>query len=59
MIYLYKCNQCAHEQEIEHKLNEQNLLPCQQCEAPPEEMKRLINAHIVPHVSWSTWKVGE
>jgi len=59
MIYLYQCEECEHEQEVEHKLNEENTEPCQQCQAPVEKMKRLINMRDggVPHVSWSQWKV--
>ena len=58
MIYLYKCEKCGREQEIQHKLNEKNEQKCVECGAEPEEMKRLINAHIEPNVSWSLWRAG-
>ncbi len=60
MIYLYQCDKCKHEQEIEHKVNDKNVKPCEKCNADPAFLKRLINfapAH-GKHVSWSKWRVS-
>lgn len=59
MIYLYKCEKCEHEQEVEHKLKEKNTQKCEKCSADPVFLKRQINyspAH-GKHVSWSSWRV--
>jgi len=57
MIYLYKCEKCEQEVEIECKLDEKDTLPCPNCKAPPEKLKQLINANFPVHGSWSTWRV--
>jgi predicted nucleic acid-binding Zn ribbon protein len=58
MIYLFKCQKCKAEQEIECKLSEKDKQSCSKCGAPPKKMKQLINTHFEKDISWSTWKVG-
>ena len=57
MIYLFKCEECETENEVECKLSERDEQSCPSCGAAPEKMKQLINSNIRPHVSWSQWKV--
>ena len=56
MIYDYRCEECGHEQEKQHKLAEENEEPCEACKAPPEKLKKIITKAVQPHVSWSTWR---
>lgn len=57
MVYLFKCQKCGTESEIECKLSKRNKQFCPSCNAPPEKMKQLINTCFDRHVSWSQWKV--
>ena len=55
MIYLFRCEECEVESEIECKLAEKDEQFCPECGAAPEKMKQLINTHFDKHVSWSQW----
>jgi predicted nucleic acid-binding Zn ribbon protein len=55
MIYLFECQECKEEQEIECRLSEKDEQFCVKCDAPPEKMKQLINTHFEKDVSWSLW----
>ena len=57
-LYLFKCEECEKEVEIECKIDERENQSCPECSAPPEKMKRLINTHFTPNFSWSTWRSG-
>ena len=57
MIYEYKCTKCEHTQEVVHKLDEKNTEKCEKCEAPPEDLTRVINCITPKHGSWSRWQV--
>lgn len=58
MVYLYLCEECGEEQEVECKMAEKDEQSCKFCSAPPEKMKQLINTKLKPHVSWSEWRVS-
>jgi predicted nucleic acid-binding Zn ribbon protein len=58
MIYLFECQECGKEQEIECKLAEKDKQSCQKCDAPPEKMKQLINTRFEKNVTWSKWNIG-
>jgi predicted nucleic acid-binding Zn ribbon protein len=56
MQYCYKCNKCLHEQEVQHKLNEENKDPCDKCGAEPKLMTRIMSLTAGRHGSWGKWK---
>lgn len=58
MQYIYCCQKCNHEQEVQHKLNEVNKESCSQCNAAAEELKRIIALTAGKNVTWSKWQVG-
>jgi putative FmdB family regulatory protein len=56
-IYEYKCRKCGEVQEKILKIGEENKDPCKKCEAPPEELERILSV-FAKHLSWSKWNVG-
>lgn len=59
LIYLYSCEECNTESEVECKLSEKDEQSCPSCGAPPEKMKSLINLNTDTYgsnVSWSQWR---
>jgi len=60
MVYLYQCQKCGKEQEIECKLSEKDEQSCLSCGAPPKKMKAMINLNMKTYkvnISASQWKV--
>lgn len=57
MIYEYECQKCKKIQERIHKMAETNEEPCDECKAPPEELKKVMSLTAGKHISWSKWSV--
>jgi putative FmdB family regulatory protein len=51
-LYDYCCEACGHEQEIIHKMDEENKEKCETCGAEPEKMTKQLSV-IGKHGSWS------